>query len=116
MNHLLKLAGVVALAGSLGGCVIVAADGDSNRGDSKWRDGHGKAGLVYGAEIGVRAPEVVLTVHSNGCTQREHFRSRVDRNGGDNSFTVTFRRTQEDFCKALAPEGVRLTWGKPSSA
>jgi hypothetical protein len=105
MKHLMKLTAATALIASLGGCVIVDAEVERD-----WDSGHGKAGLVYAAEVGLRAPEVTVTVHSNGCTQREHFRADVKRHGQPDSYTVTFHRVQEDFCKALVLDGVRLTW------
>ena len=50
---------------------------------------------------------LVVRVDSNGCTQAADFElSVVDGSPAD----VTVRRTREDLCKALAPDGVELRW------
>lgn len=100
--------GFAALAGvsaaMLGGCVIVDADVR----DHGWDRG-GDFGFVYGAEVSVRGPEVTIIAHSNGCTQKEDFR-HVVRDRGDNEYDVGFRRDRPDNCKALVPDGRRMTW------
>lgn len=109
MNSIIKL-GATALMGAalslpLAGCVIV--DADVQEGDWSRMSG---GGLLYGAEVSVRGPgEVSIVAHSNGCTQKEDF--HADVNGeGNNTFRVRFERTKEDNCKALVPEGRRMTW------
>lgn len=116
MKNLMKLGAAALLAASLGACVIV--DADVQEGD--W-SGYRSSGLLYGAEVSGRGPsEVSITAHSNGCTQKEHFHADVDRQDG-NRYRVRFERQTEDNCKALVPEGKRMTWsfselGIPSDA
>jgi len=115
MKNLMKFGAVAVLGAALGGCVIV--DADVQEGD--WSRFSG--GLLYGAEISARGPsEVSIIAHSNGCTQKEHFRPDIDRESS-NRFRVRFERTTEDNCKAFVPEGKRMTWsfselGIPSDA
>ena len=83
---------------ALGGCVIVDAD-----------DRGGDFGYLYAAEVGGREAEVSIVAHSNGCTQKEDF-DHVVRRHDDNEFHVGFRRERADNCKALVPDGKRMTW------
>lgn len=103
----MKRIGTLAFAGiaaaMLGGCVIVAAD---VHGDSWDDDGHG---YLYGAEISDRNEDITILAHSNGCTEKDDFRVTIDRRG-DNRYDVGFRRIEKDYCKALVPEGRRMTW------
>jgi hypothetical protein len=103
MNKLALLAVSGAAAAMLGGCVIVAADVDDH-----W-DHHGDFGSIYGAEVSQRDNEITIVAHSNGCTQKEDFRFVV-RDRGDDEFDIGFRRERPDNCKALVPEGRRMTW------
>lgn len=103
MNKLALLAVSGAAAAMLGGCVIVAADVDDHWGH------HGDFGSIYGAEVSQRDNEITIVAHSNGCTQKEDFRFVV-RDRGDDEFDVGFRRERPDNCKALVPEGRRMTW------
>lgn len=50
---------------------------------------------------------LVARVDSNGCTQASDFEVLV--NDGSPA-EITLRRTKEDLCKALVPEGVELRW------
>jgi hypothetical protein len=86
------------------GCVIVDADVR----ESDW-GARGDFGYLYGAEISIRDPEITITAHSNGCTQKEDF-DFVVRDRDDDEFEVGFRRERADNCKALMPEGRRMTW------
>lgn len=117
MNSLMKIGAIAMLASSLGACVIVDADVQ----DGDW-SGYGRAGLLYGAEVsqGGGSPEIAIIAHSNGCTQKEHFRADIDHEDG-NRYRVRFERTTEDRCRAFLPEGRRMTWsfselGLPSDA
>jgi hypothetical protein len=100
--------GMFAVAGAaaamLGGCVIVDADVR----ESNWDNG-GEFGYLYGAEVSARGPEITIIAHSNGCTRKEDFRFVV-RDRGENDFRVGFRRENPDNCKALVPDGYRMTW------
>jgi hypothetical protein len=97
---------VVAAAGAaslaLGGCVIVDADVS----DAGWDHDFG---YVLGAEVSPRGPDISITAHSNGCTNKEDFRPVVRERDHDR-FDVGFRRTREDNCRALMPEGRTMTW------
>jgi hypothetical protein len=116
MKSLMKIGAVVVAASSLGGCVIVDADVQ----EGAW-DGYGRGGLLYAAEVSARGPsEISIVAHSNGCTQKEHFHADVDHEDGER-YRVRFERTTQDNCKALMPEGRRMTWsfselGLPSDA
>lgn len=101
----MKIVAAAALASSLmlGGCLVVDADITERHWD------HDDYGYLLGAEISVRGPEITITAHSNGCTQKEHFEPTV-RDRGDQKFDVGFRRETPDNCKALVPDGRRMTW------
>ncbi|MEQ1783325.1 MAG: hypothetical protein ABMA14_18370 [Hyphomonadaceae bacterium] len=87
----------------LGGCVIVDADVR----DSDWdRSDYGN---LYGAEVSPQSGEVTIVARSNGCTQKEDFRFVV-RDRGEDTFDIGFRRERPDNCKALVPDGRRMTW------
>jgi hypothetical protein len=104
----MKRAGTFVLAAAsaamLGGCVIV----DAEVRDHHWNDGEDGYGYIYGAEISERTQEITITVRSNGCTERGDFDVDVDRDG--DRFNIGFQRERKDNCKALVPEGRRLTW------
>lgn len=103
MNNVMKLGAAAAFAGLASGCVIVDADVQ----ESAW--GRMGGGLLYGAEVSVRGPsEISIVAHSNGCTQKEDFRPDVDRDDG--RYRVRFERRRDDNCRALVPEGRRMTW------
>lgn len=87
----------------LAGCVIVDADVR----DLDWD--RGDYGNLYGAEVSPLAGEVTIVTRSNGCTQKEDFRFIV-RDRGEDAFDVGFRRERPDNCKALVPDGRRMTW------
>lgn len=91
-------------AAMLSGCVFVDADVR----DNSWDRG-GDFGYLYGAEVSVREAEVTIVARSNGCTQKEDFDFTV-RDRGEDRFDVGFRREHPDNCKALVPEGRRMTW------
>lgn len=88
----------------LSGCIGVDADVMESRGD--WDDDFG---LVLGAEVSARGREVIIIEHSNGCTNKEDF-APVVSDRGDDRFDVGFRRTNPDNCKALMPDGRRMSW------
>ncbi|MDP3736968.1 MAG: hypothetical protein Q8R02_06240 [Hyphomonadaceae bacterium] len=99
------LAAAAAIASSLmlSGCLVVDADITERHWDND------DYGYLLGADISARAPEITITAHSNGCTQKEHFEPTV-RDRGDQRFDVGFRRTTPDNCKALVPDGRSMTW------
>jgi hypothetical protein len=108
MKSITKLGAVALIAGlslPLSGCLIVDADVQEGA-----FSGYSGGGLLYGAEVSVRGPgDLTIVAHSNGCTQKEDFRAEVDSEGS-NSWRVRFERTREDNCKALVPEGKRMSW------
>lgn len=103
----MKTTGILTLAvlstAMLGGCVIVDADVR----DHGWHSDD--YGYLYGAEISQRGPEITITAHSNGCTDKSDFDVDVDARG-DDRFHIGFSRAEPDNCKALVPEGRRMTW------
>jgi hypothetical protein len=103
MTKLAFIAATGIAAALLSGCVIVDADVR----DSGWD--RSDYGSLYGAEVSVREAEVTIVARSNGCTQKEDFRFIV-RDRGEDTFDVGFRREHPDNCKALVPEGRRMTW------
>lgn len=103
MTKIAFLAASASAAAMLGGCVIVDADVR----DSDW--GRSDYGNLYGAEVSPLAGEVTIVARSNGCTQKEDFRFVV-RDRGEDTFDIGFRRERPDNCKALVPEGRRMTW------
>jgi hypothetical protein len=107
MRRLTYIAASAVAAAILSGCVIVDADVR----ESNW-GAHGDFGYLYGAEVSGRDPEITITARSNGCTEKGDF-DFVVRNRGDDEFDVGFRRERQDNCKALVPEGRRMTWTFP---
>ncbi|MBI1359349.1 MAG: hypothetical protein GC155_03600 [Alphaproteobacteria bacterium] len=104
LSRLSVVAAALAMSASLSGCIVVGA----NVHDGDWDDDAHLVRLL-GAEVDARAPEVTITASSNGCTEKSQFAPLVDRRG-DNRYSVGFRRTVEDRCKALMAEGKRMTW------
>lgn len=103
MTKLAFIAATGFAATLLSGCVIVDADVR----DSGWD--RGDYGSLYGAEVSPRVGEITIVARSNGCTQKEDFRFTV-RDRGDDNFDIGFRRERPDNCKALVPDGRRMTW------
>jgi hypothetical protein len=62
--------------------------------------------VLYGATFDPRG--LTLRVNSNGCTKKEDFAVRVQRQGKDQTLLVA--RTRSDRCRALVRGGVDLTW------
>lgn len=103
MTKLSLIAATGFAAALLSGCVIVDADVR----DSGWD--RGDYGNLYGAEVSPLAGEVTIVARSNGCTQKEDFRFNI-HNRGEDTFDIGFRRERPDNCKALVPDGRRMTW------
>ena len=104
MRSIAGLAATALACGMLAGCIVVDADVRESHWD--WDDDFG---LVLGAEVSARGPEVMIVAHSNGCTNKEDF-APVVRDRGDDRFDVGFRRINQDNCKALMPDGRRMSW------
>jgi len=105
MMKLVAFAGGRALL--MTGCVI-SIDGDHDP-DLATHFSHDvdELGTVYGADFSRDA--LTVTVSDNGCTTKEFFRVRVDREDED-AFDVALERTRRDYCKVNNPDGVALTW------
>jgi hypothetical protein len=88
---------------SLGACVIIDTDDDGIAG---FDDDRGY-GTIRAASVG--PDRVTARVASNGCTSKDTIRPDI-RKTGDNQFTLGLKRVREDYCKALLPDGVELTW------
>lgn len=97
-------AGVLAGALALSGCVVIDAD-DENF-DTRY-DTVRSAGTVFGADV--TADTITFRVSSNGCTDKSFLEVDVDRRGSDR-FDVTLDRVRVDYCKALVPDGVTVTY------
>jgi len=102
MHKLGYIAAYGIAAAMMSGCVIVDADVR----ESDWG---GDFGSLYGAEVSGRDPEITIIARSNGCTEKGDF-DFVVRDRGDDEFDIGFRRERQDNCKALVPEGRRITW------
>lgn len=57
----------------------------------------------------VAGNSVTARVSSNGCTTKDFISADV-RKTGDDRFSVGFHREKQDFCRAMLPDGVALTW------
>lgn len=99
---LLMAGAALALALPLGGCLMVSAD---VRGD--W-DGDDDLPRLFGAEVSANDTVTIISP-SNGCTDKGDFRVDV-KTYAPRHTRVSFRRVEEDHCKALALDGARLTW------
>ncbi|WP_312598181.1 hypothetical protein [Brevundimonas sp.] len=106
MRGLVKgLAAAVVAAPLLSACVIYDSSAGENvsvnvtRNDAPPAEAIREARFVDGA--------LVVRVDSNGCTQASDFEVAV----ADNTpVEITLRRTKQDLCKALVPNGVELRW------
>ena len=97
------LTGSVALSVlALGGCIMIDAD----RVSSDFSSDHDWGG-VYAANAGLDT--VSITVHDNGCTNKDFYAVTVDK-AGDMDFQVGFERVRTDHCKALNRAGRELRW------
>ncbi len=97
---LIKFAAVLPLAFVATGCINVQANG---HGDFDFHDAQSLSGAV------VQANQIMITVSSNGCTDKSFIDADVERDG-KNHFEVEFERIREDHCRALMREGKTLTY------
>ena len=99
------LAVAVLAAPLLSACVIYDSDAGEKvavnlgRNDAPVGEAIRQARFVDGA--------LVARVDSNGCTQASDFEVAVADN---NPVEITLRRTKQDLCRALVPNGVELRW------
>ena len=92
----------------LSGCVIWANESGERDVTVNWTD---RAAPPLEAVRSARIVDGRLTarVDSNGCTDTTHF--AVDLTPADDGVTnIALRRTAEDLCKALVPDGVEVSW------
>jgi hypothetical protein len=100
----LRILAVGALAAPLlAGCVIY----DSEAGENVSVNVSRRDGPQAIREARFADGALVARVDSNGCTQASDFEVSI----ADNDPTeITLRRTKQDLCKALVPDGVELRW------
>lgn len=98
---------IAAAAAALSGCVYIDGDGDGggSSGSFNW---NGAGERLYAASVedeGVR-----IRAPSNGCTNEDSFRVRVDRADGRQPplYRVRFDRDAPDRCRAMLRDGVEL--------
>jgi len=105
MRGLKALAAAALAAPLLAGCVIYDSTGGENVSVNVTRKDAPPAEPIREARFADGG--LVVRVDSNGCTQASDFEISV----ADNSpIELTLRRTREDLCKALVPDGVELRW------
>ncbi|WP_428059996.1 hypothetical protein [Brevundimonas sp.] len=106
MRGLIKgLAAAVLAAPLLSACVIYDSSAGENVSVNVSRNDAPPAEAIREARFADGA--LVVRVDSNGCTQASDFEVAVADN---NPVEITLRRTKQDLCKALVPNGVELRW------
>ncbi len=106
MRVLVKsLAAAVLAAPLLSACVIYDSTAGENVSVNVTRNDAPPAEAIREARFADGA--LVVRVDSNGCTQASDFEVAVADN---NPVEITLRRTSQDLCKALVPNGVELRW------
>ena len=104
MRSLVKGLAVAALvAPLLSACVIYDSDAGENVSVNLRRDDAPPAEAIREARFADGA--LVARVDSNGCTQASDFEVSVS---DGSPAEITLRRTKQDLCKALVPDGVEL--------
>jgi len=106
MKAVLKVLAAAALSAPLlAGCVIYSNEsGENVRVNVSDKVAPASEAI---REAGFADGGLVARVDSNGCTQASDFEVLV--NDGSPA-EITLRRTKEDLCKALVPDGVELRW------
>lgn len=106
MRGLVKgVAAAVLAAPLLSACVIYDSSAGENVSVNVSRNDAPPAEAIREARFADGA--LVVRVDSNGCTQASDFEVSI----ADNDPTeITLRRTKQDLCKALVPDGVELRW------
>ena len=106
MRGLVKgLAAALLAAPLLSACVIYDSSAGENVSVNVSRNDAPPAEAIREARFADGA--LVVRVDSNGCTQASDFEVAVADN---NPVEITLRRTKQDLCKALVPNGVELRW------
>lgn len=99
------LAVAALVAPLLSACVIYDSDAGENVSVNLRRDDAPPAEAIREARFADGA--LVARVDSNGCTQASDFEVSVS---DGSPAEITLRRTKQDLCKALVPDGVELRW------
>ena len=106
MRGLIKGLAVAGMAAPLlSACVIYDSSAGENVSVNVSRNDAPPAEAIREARFADGA--LVVRVDSNGCTQASDFEVAVADN---NPVEITLRRTKQDLCKALVPDGVELRW------
>jgi enhancing lycopene biosynthesis protein 2 len=93
----------------LSGCVIYADDSPQKDVIVSWTGDQTAPSLETVRSAKIADGRLTVRVESNGCTDATHF--AVDLTpGGDGWTDVALRRTAQDLCKALVPDGVEVSW------
>ena len=95
-------AAVLAVASSVA-AIALAQPQDERRGPPREK---ATTETLYGATFDPRG--LTLKVGSNGCTKKQDFALRVQRQGKEQTLLVA--RLRADRCRALVRGGVELTW------
>jgi len=103
----LLLAGLVA-APLLSGCVIYSNDSGERETVVNGLNALAQKPLEAVRSARVENDRLIVRVGSNGCTEATNF--SFDLTDQDGFTEIAVRRTTPDLCKALAPEGVELSW------
>jgi len=101
---------VAALAAPLlSGCVIYADDSGQRDVMVSWSGDQTAPALEAVRSARIADGRLTVRVDSNGCTDASHF--AVDLTPADDGWTdIALRRTAQDLCKALVPDGVEVSW------
>lgn len=93
----------------LSGCVIYADDSAQKDVIVSWSGDQSAPALEAVRSARIADGRLTVRVESNGCTDASHF--AVDLTpAGDGWTEVALRRTAQDLCKALVPDGVDVSW------
>lgn len=93
----------------LSGCVIYADDSAQKDVIVSWSGDRSAPALEAVRSARIADGRLTVRVESNGCTDASHF--AVDLTPASDGWTeVALRRTAQDLCKALVPEGVDVSW------
>lgn len=105
-GQMIKGLAIAALvAPLLSACVIYDSDAGENVSVNLRRDDAPPAEAIREARFVDGA--LVARVDSNGCTQASDFEVSVS---DGSPAEITLRRTKQDLCKSLVPNGVELRW------
>lgn len=93
----------------LSGCVIYANESGESDVVVNWSRDSAAPPLEAVRSARIADGRLTVRVDSNGCTDVTHF--AVDLTPVDDGVTnIALRRTAEDHCKALVPDGTEVSW------